>query len=1019
MIVLGTNTADTLGSGGDDTVIGLAGDDSLTGYLPLGTALGNTTYRFSKGDGNDIISENAGSDTIEFTDVKSTEVFFKLGNNGKDLVILYGINDSITISEMIYWPSGRAIESFKFSDGVVWDLNALYNNMATSTGTLSNDYISGWGGLNVIDGKEGDDSIYGQAKNDTLLGGAGNDSLYGGAGNDVSDGGSGNDYLYDWSGNNTLLGGAGNDSLYGGAGNDVLNGGDGSDILFGGDGNDIYYINDINDQIYDSNGVADTAYISVNGVRTTGIENAVYTNDAQPLPYFINALDSGRTWGLLGQGQTLSYSFALNADGGEVGFELYTEEQKTAIREALQKYAQLINLTFVEVSDSTSVQLRFFRDDLSSAGYGAPVYAGYGSYPSNGDVHIRNTISNLNQLDGNFDVLMHEIGHALGLKHPFQGADILPTSEDSTTYSAMSYNSFGQANKNTVRMYDLATLHYFYGVNASQRSENNTYTFSDVGFTAHYVWDGAGVDVFDANSQTQNVSVNLNPGSWNFIGSKAEGILSAGQSFIGFGTLIENAMSGTGNDTVIGNALDNQIHSNAGNDWLKGGAGNDSLYAEDGNDTLNGQFGTDVMVGGAGDDYYYFDDVGDVVIEALDAGLDCVEASANCTLNNHVENLLLSGSVALSGTGNALNNQLIGNAAGNLLKGMAGNDSMLGFAGNDTLDGGTGNDTLRGGLGNDVLNGGDGVDWADYVDMTASVNVNLNVTTVQVTGAGGSDTLTNIENVRAGSANDNLKGNASDNTLDGQAGNDALFGNAGHDNLIGGAGNDILNGGLGNDTLSGGDGNDWADYFDSTAAVNVDLRIATQQNTVGAGLDIFYNIENLRGGLGNDTLNGSVYANALAGQAGNDFMVGNGGNDTLYAGLGNDTLFGGTGNDTYQFNRGDGQDTLTDADATVGNSDILAFQTGVTNNQLWLTHVGNDLVVSVIGTTDKVTIKNWYVSSNNHVESITAGGKTLLDGNVNALVSAMSAFTPPAAGQTTLPTSYQTALNPVIAANWG
>lgn len=438
-------------------------------------------------------------------------------------------------------------------------------------------------------------------------------------------------------------------------------------------------------------------------------------------------------------------------------------------------------------------------------------------------------------------------------------------------------------------------------------------------------------------------------------------------------------------------------------------AGNDYLFGDAGNDILRGGAGNDQMDGGDGTDWADYSDMTAAV--AVDLGVTIQQNTGAGGLDSlhGIENA----------RGGSANDVLRGNALANALSGMAGNDSMLGFAGNDTLDGGTGNDTLRGGLGNDVLNGGDGVDWADYVDMTASVNVNLNVTTVQVTGAGGSDTLTNIENVRAGSANDNLKGNASDNTLDGQAGNDALFGNAGHDNLIGGAGNDILNGGLGNDTLSGGDGNDWADYFDSTAAVNVDLRIATQQNTVGAGLDIFYNIENLRGGLGNDTLNGSVYANALAGQAGNDFMVGNGGNDTLYAGLGNDTLFGGTGNDTYQFNRGDGQDTLTDADATVGNSDILAFQTGVTNNQLWLTHVGNDLVVSVIGTTDKVTIKNWYVSSNNHVESITAGGKTLLDGNVNALVSAMSAFTPPAAGQTTLPTSYQTALNPVIAANWG
>ena len=102
----------------------------------------------------------------------------------------------------------------------------------------------------------------------------------------------------------------------------------------------------------------------------------------------------------------------------------------------------------------------------------------------------------------------------------------------------------------------------------------------------------------------------------------------------------------------------------------------------------------------------------------------------------------------------------------------------------------------------------------------------------------------------------------------------------------------------------------------------------------------------------------------------------------------------------------------------MGNSDTLAFQTGVANDQLWFTHAGNDLVVSVIGSTDKVTVKGWYTSSNSHVEGITASGKRLSDSNVDALVSAMSAFSPPAAGQTTLPNSYQAALNPVIAANW-
>ena len=88
-------------------------------------------------------------------------------------------------------------------------------------------------------------------------------------------------------------------------------------------------------------------------------------------------------------------------------------------------------------------------------------------------------------------------------------------------------------------------------------------------------------------------------------------------------------------------------------------------------------------------------------------------------------------------------------------------------------------------------------------------------------------------------------------------------------------------------------------------------------------------------------------------------------------------------------------------------------------DQLWFRHVGNNLEVSIIGTSDKATLTNWYLGSQYHVEQFkTSDGKTLLDSKINALVDAMAAFSPPAAGQTTLPTAYQTALNPVIAANW-
>jgi len=119
------------------------------------------------------------------------------------------------------------------------------------------------------------------------------------------------------------------------------------------------------------------------------------------------------------------------------------------------------------------------------------------------------------------------------------------------------------------------------------------------------------------------------------------------------------------------------------------------------------------------------------------------------------------------------------------------------------------------------------------------------------------------------------------------------------------------------------------------------------------------------------------------------------------------------------FGRGSGTDVISDYDTTVGNTDMLSFGSDVANNQLWFRRAGSDLEVSIIGSTDKSTIRNWYSGSAYHVEQfMTADGTMLLDSQVDALVSAMAAFAPPAAGQTTLPADYQAALNPVIAANW-
>lgn len=142
-------------------------------------------------------------------------------------------------------------------------------------------------------------------------------------------------------------------------------------------------------------------------------------------------------------------------------------------------------------------------------------------------------------------------------------------------------------------------------------------------------------------------------------------------------------------------------------------------------------------------------------------------------------------------------------------------------------------------------------------------------------------------------------------------------------------------------------------------------------------------------------------------------------NDIIVGGKGNDTLSGGIGNDTYVFARGDGSDTIKENDATVGNADAIQFLAGITSDQIWLRHVGNNLEVSVIGTGDKLVIKDWYLGDSYHVEQFkTADSKILTDDDVENLVQAMSPFVPPAMGEIVLLGTYHDTLASVIDANW-
>lgn len=303
-------------------------------------------------------------------------------------------------------------------------------------------------------------------------------------------------------------------------------------------------------------------------------------------------------------------------------------------------------------------------------------------------------------------------------------------------------------------------------------------------------------------------------------------------------------------------------------------SGDENLEGTPGNDTLDGGAGADTMAGGDGDDSYVADDPGDVVTEASGEGTDRVLASVSYTLGANVENLTLTGSGAIDGTGNGLANTIIGNSASNTLTGGGGNDRLNGGGGADTLIGGAGHDTY-------VVD-----DIGDVVTELAAQGTDQVYAFVSHTLAD------NVENLF-------LYGTADiDGTGNGQA--NKLFGNDGDNVLTGGAGRDRLNGGLGTDTLIGGADHDT--YF-------IDDALDTIVELAGEGIDQVYasvdhalaaNVENLiLTGSAGISGTGNNLANKLYGNDGGNFLYGEGGKDRLDGGAGADTMAGGTGNDIY------------------------------------------------------------------------------------------------------------------------
>ena len=373
-------------------------------------------------------------------------------------------------------------------------------------------------------------------------------------------------------------------------------------------------------------------------------------------------------------------------------------------------------------------------------------------------------------------------------------------------------------------------------------------------------------------------------------------------------------LSGEGTDTVI-SSVSFTLRSNVeklaltglaavatGNalaNTLTGNTADNTLYGLDGNDTLDAGGGIDTLIGGKGNDTYVVDS-SDVVVEVAGEGTDTIKISATYTLSDTVENLTLTGSSAIDGTGNAGNNVLTGNGA---------NNTLIGFAGNDTLDGGAGSDIHIGGLGNDTYV----VDSAsDVVTELAGEGTDTVKSSITYTLADVLEKLT-----LSGSSAIDGTGNAANNTLTGNTASNTLTGLGGNDTLDGGRGDDVLIGGTGNDnyvvdsagdvvTELAGEGTDTV-----SSSVSFTLADTLEHLTLTGSLAI-----NGTGNGGSNTLTGNSYNNQLNGGAGNDVLVG---------GKGADTLIGGAGADRFDFNYltdspvGGARDVISDFSSAQGD----------------------------------------------------------------------------------------------------
>jgi len=830
LTLTGTNNINATGNASANIIIGNAGENLIDG-----------------GTGADTMSGGLGNDT--FIVDNSGDVVTELASQGTD-----------TVQSSITYTIGVNIENLTLTGSA--NINA--------TGNSSDNVITGNSGNNVIDGGTGAD---------TMIGGAGDDTYFVDNAGDVviESAGGGNDtvqtvFSFTLGGNieNLVLigtdsingtGDSGNNVITGNSGANVIDGGAGADTMTGGTGDDTYVIDNVGDVVNENAGEGtDTVIVNrtytllanfenltlsgtdnINGTGTTG-DNVIIGNAGN------NVLT-----GLAGN-DTLDGGAGADTLVGGTGDDIYVIDNVGDVAtENAGEGTDTIQTLF-----TTTLGANFENLTL----YGAAAINGTGNASDN-VITGNAAVNTLTGLAGN-DTL-----------NGGGGNDILigGTGNDTYIIGNTGVTVTEQLGEGTDRV--MASISYTLGANIENLTLTGTGNIKGVGNTldnnivgnsgsntldggagADTMRGGIGSDVYVVDNVNDVVVENAGQGT-DTVQASVSYTLSAN---------VENlTLTGTAGNTGTGNDLLN---------ILTGNAGVNTLYGLGGNDSINGGAGADIMYGGLGNDTYIVDNAGDIVVENAAEGIDLVQSTVTYTLGANVENLLLTGSALVNGTGNELDNTLTGNAA---------NNALYGLDGNDTLNGARGADTMVGGLGNDYM----------YVDNTGDVvveNANEGIDTVSssiayVLGA-------NVENlVLSGVSAISGSGNELDNLITGNSGANTLYGYGGNDTIDGGRGSDVMVGGLGNDI-----------YFVDAAGDSITELSGQGTDTVNSTIayTLGANLENLTLlGAGNIAGTGNTLDNVITGNGGTNVLTGLAGNDIIDGGAGGDTMVGGIGDDTY------------------------------------------------------------------------------------------------------------------------